>query len=145
MSDERFLAKYRVRRGADFQRAYRRRCSASDERLLVFGYENGLPHSRLGLSVSRKVGGAVVRQRWKRLLREAFRRHRSELPVGLDVIVIPRADSPPTLDDVAKSMVRLTGRLRGRLAQTFNKEPLRPAPNSASSSGADGDSNERSP
>jgi ribonuclease P protein component len=113
--DQRFLPQYRIRRGADFQRAFRRRMSAADPCIVVFGYQNGLPHPRLGLSVSRKVGNAVTRNRWKRLLREAFRLTRPQLPAGIDLIVIPRAGVEPTLPALMESFVRLAGRLEKKL------------------------------
>jgi ribonuclease P protein component len=109
--DQRFLSHYRIRRAGDFQRAYRRRVSAADSSIIVFGCPNGLPHPRLGLSVSRKVGGAVVRNRWKRLLREAFRLSRRQLPPGIDLIVIPRAGTEPALAPLMESLVRLAGRV----------------------------------
>ena len=115
MSDQRFLPQYRIRRGADFQRAYRRRMSAGDDLLLVYGCENGLPHPRLGLSVSRKVGDAVVRNRWKRLLREAFRLRRVALPAGLDLVVIPRQQAQPELAKLMESLPALAGRIARKL------------------------------
>jgi len=115
MGDQRLLPAYRIRRGADFRRAYRRRCTASDGLLLVFGCPNDLPHPRLGLSVSRKVGGAVVRNRWKRLLREAFRLTREQLPDGVDLVVIPRQDAEPTLAGLLESLPRLAARIARKL------------------------------
>ena len=107
MIHRRFLSQYHVRSTADFQRAYRRRCRASDQWIVVFGHTNGLPHPRLGISASRRLGGAVVRNRWKRLLREAFRLSRPQLPSGIDLIVIPRTAAPPPLEALCKSLVRL--------------------------------------
>jgi ribonuclease P protein component len=108
--EQRFRSHYRIRRGSDFQRAYRKRTSVADQCIIVYAFPNGLPHPRLGLSVSRKVGGAVVRNRWKRLLREAFRLTRPQLPVGIDLVVIPRAGTEPTLASLMESLVRLANR-----------------------------------
>lgn len=113
--NKRFLSVYRMRRGADFQRAYQRRCAASDGLLLLHAVENGLPHSRLGLSVSRKVGSAVVRNRWKRLSREAFRLSRESLPAGLDLVIIPKARRIPTRLQLEQSLASLARRLATRL------------------------------
>ena len=117
-ADQRFPAKYRIRRQADFQRTYRQRVSASDGNLLVFGVANGLPHCRVGLSVSRKVGGAVVRNRWKRLIREAFRTSCPRLPEGLDLVVIPRKKDKPELCQIQSSLADLAHRIARRLART---------------------------
>ncbi len=111
MTDQRFPSRCRLRRRSDFDRVYRRRHSVSDDRLIVYGLPNGLEHSRLGLSVSRKFGGAVDRNRVKRLLREAFRLSRKELPEGLDLIVIPRPATRPRLAEIRSSLVRLASRL----------------------------------
>ncbi|MCC6126135.1 MAG: ribonuclease P protein component [Pirellulales bacterium] len=111
----RLLPEYRLRRDADFKRAYDRRCSASDGILLVFGEANGLPHPRLGLSVSRKVGNAIARNRWKRLIREAFRLTRAKMPIGLDLVVIPRSKEPPELSAILESLPRLARRIEQKL------------------------------
>lgn len=115
MSDQRFLRQYRLRTSDEFSLVYRRRCSAADSVLLVYGLQNQLPHPRLGLSVSRKVGGAVVRNRWKRLIREAFRTERVKLPSGVDWVVIPRSHDEPSLAEIAASLVKLSAKVAKRL------------------------------
>jgi len=115
MIHRRFLAQYRIRSSADFQRAYRRRRSASDSWIILFGHPNGLPYPRLGISASRRLGGAVVRNQWKRLLREAFRLSRPQLPSGIDLILIPRTATPPPLDALRESLVRLAGKAAKKL------------------------------
>lgn len=116
-SDERFRPLDRLRSPSDFQRVYRRRCVASDDLLVVHSCENDLGRPRLGLSVSRKVGGAVVRNRWKRLLREAFRLRRLQLPLGVDLVIVPRAIAPPELSAIMESLVALARRAAKRLAR----------------------------
>jgi ribonuclease P protein component len=120
MDSRRFLAKHHVRQRNDFQRVFRDRCSAADASIIVFGRRNDLGYSRLGLSVSRRVGGAVVRNRWKRLLREAFRLNRSELPAGIDFVVVPRpsknsSDCEPTYEALAKSLAQVAKRTARKL------------------------------
>ncbi len=120
---ERFLPKFRLKRPADFARVYEHRASVADDCLVVFAAPNGLPHPRLGLSVSRKVGGAVERNRWKRLLREAFRHRRAELPAGFDVIVIPRGRTVPPLAELQASLIRLAARAARKSVKRQNGNP----------------------
>jgi ribonuclease P protein component len=106
MTGFRFRAENHIRIGADFERIYAKKCRASDQHLLIFADANQLPFSRIGLSVSRKQGPAVKRNRLKRLLREAFRLSQRELPAGLDLIFIPRQGSNSTLQDYQKSLLQ---------------------------------------
>ena len=80
MRETKFPKKMRLLRASEFERVFEQRCSAADRLVIVYGAHNEVGHPRLGLTVSRKVGGAVVRNRWKRCLREAFRRTQHELP-----------------------------------------------------------------
>ncbi len=83
----------RIKHPDDFRRAFERRRSESDGILVVYGVENGRAHPRLGISVSRKkIRDATARNRVKRLIREAFRLSKAELPPGVDLIVLPRND-----------------------------------------------------
>lgn len=64
--------------------------------------------ARLGVTVSRKVGGSVVRNRVKRRLREWFRRARPELPAGMDWVVIARSSArAASMDKIADELSRL--------------------------------------
>lgn len=117
MTSARFLQRHRIKSGGDFARAYRRRASVAEGVLVLYGFPNELEHPRLGLSVSRKVGKAVIRNRWKRLLREAFRLELARLPAGIDLIAIPRGPEPPSLAELRALLPRLANRVTRRLAK----------------------------
>ncbi len=106
-----------LRRPADFRRVYERRRSASDAWLIVYACENGLPFLRVGFSVGRKMGNAVHRNRLRRLYREAFRLTRHEMPVGLDLVLIPRCPEEPALADLKQSLPQLVNQLARKLAR----------------------------
>ena len=115
MSNQRFTRASRLRRKADFNRVYAGNAYAADNVLVVQGNTNELSFCRLGLSISRRVGNAVVRNRWKRLIREAFRTQRDRLPVGIDLVVRPKRGATPDFEDVQRSLPRLAKRVAKRL------------------------------
>ena len=85
---ETFPAARRIRRRPEFQRAYEKGRRIHGRFMTVFFLRADVPQSRLGVSATRKLGGAVVRNRAKRRFREAFRR--GQFPAGVDIVVIPR-------------------------------------------------------
>src|SRR3954449_9300450 len=85
----------RLSRSAEFDRVYREGRSHASRYLVLYAFPREEPSEepRLGVSVGRKVGGAVERNRVKRLLREAFWALGSSLPAGHDFVVVARPDA----------------------------------------------------
>ncbi len=117
----RFRKHEHLRRPAEFKAVYDRRCSAADGWLIVYGLPNELGYTRIGLSVSRKVGPAVTRNRLRRLYREAFRLTRVELPVSLDLVLIPRIVQVPELETLRASLRSLVPAVARKLARQREK------------------------
>ena len=112
----------RLRRAADFRRVYLLRASAAGDPLVVYAARNDLDFSRLGVSVGRKHGRSVLRNRLKRMLREAFRLSRHRLPVGYDFVLIPRDFSGVTLARLLELLPEVARRAAGRA----DRKPGRP-------------------
>lgn len=89
-ASQRFTRRERIADPKAFDRAFALRASVADGRMVVYCAGNGLAWSRLGIRIGRKYGNSPARNRFKRLVREAFRLHKSEFPAGYDVIVTPR-------------------------------------------------------
>ena len=105
--DQRFRRRERLRSRSDFGRVYAARQRCGDGRLMVYVIENGLGWSRLGLSVSKRVGGAVCRNYIRRRIREAFRTAGAELPTGLDIVCVTTPGVTDTEYDLARAFRNL--------------------------------------
>ena len=79
----------RLSRSAEFDAVYRRGRSAASRHLVAYAFPSEQDETRLGIAVSRKVGGAVVRNKLKRQLREAFDANPTP-PVRLDIVLVAR-------------------------------------------------------
>jgi ribonuclease P protein component len=88
MPSEQLTRPERVRRRPDFQKAYERGVRSHGRYMTLLLLPNNLGAGRLGIVASRKLGGAVARNRAKRMVRNVFRRNK--IAPGMDVIVIPR-------------------------------------------------------
>lgn len=120
-SPESFRPHEKVKHPDDFRRAFERRRSVSDAFLIIHGVENGLDHARLGIAVPRKrVRAASARNRLKRVIREAFRLSKAELPAGIDLIVLPR-DTCLTFDAARRSLPILARDVARRLKPPLPK------------------------
>jgi ribonuclease P protein component len=107
----------RLKKTVQFQRVYEQGVSVADDRLIVYALANELEYSRLGLSVGKKLGSAVKRNRYKRTLREAFRLQQHELPVGYDFVFIPRPGLEASTELFEQSLLQLCRKCVRRLAK----------------------------
>lgn len=122
MTNFRFRKEQHLRDPAQFDRVYDLKQRAGDNHLLMFAATNEVDITRIGLSVSKKHGNAIRRNRIKRQLREAFRLTQNDLPDGLDLVLIPRPKSGATVDDYQQSLRWLASRLDRRLHQSPDEE-----------------------
>lgn len=109
----------------DFQHVYRAGGRARGASLVVVACENGLPLSRLGLSVGKTIWkSAVKRNRIRRIFREAFRLEYAELPVGIDLILIPpRPKFVPVLAEIRAEIATLARQAIERRASGARRAP----------------------
>lgn len=78
----------------DFKKAYERKKSFGNKNLVLYIRENGLPYSRLGITVSKKVGNAVVRNKTKRRIKEIYRSEVENIKPGYDLIFVAKNHVP---------------------------------------------------
>ncbi len=113
----RFPRERRIRKQREFDVVWKTALFAADHVLVVkAAFLGATTPTRLGLSVGRKHGNAVVRNRWKRLIRDSFRRNCGSLSAGLDLVVGPQKGAQPVLADVEASLIRLVDRIAKKVA-----------------------------
>jgi ribonuclease P protein component len=108
VSAQRGPKRRRLSRSAEFERVYRQGRSKGNRYLVLYAFprEEDEDGPRLGLSVGRRVGGAVDRSRVKRVLREAFWEEAGRLPAGSDYVVVARPESLALTDREGEPGIR---------------------------------------
>ncbi|MEA2067106.1 MAG: ribonuclease P protein component [Thermotogota bacterium] len=81
-----------IRKKADFKRVLNSGTAIEDRFFIIFIFYNGLPFSRIGISIRKKFGSAVKRNRLKRLVKEVYRTRKMLFPSGYDILFIARRE-----------------------------------------------------
>ena len=110
--DEKLTREERLRRKADFTAVYKEGRRTEGRFIKICIRPNGLKKSRVGLSVSKKIGKAWLRNRSKRLLREVFRKNKGSIPFTADLVFIAKreireATYPSLEEDFRKTLDRI--------------------------------------
>ncbi len=112
-ADASFPKSRRILKRPDFQRIMKTGLLRRGDRLVCYIVEKPGEDTRIGFLVSRKFGNAVARNRIKRLLREAFRNLKGEIPEGMEIIALPTKKPEYTLDGFTQDMRKLLCRTPG--------------------------------
>jgi len=121
----RFRPRQRLRKAAEFDRVFRRGVRLDGALFVLVAASNDGAHDRLGLAVSRRVGGSVVRNRVRRLLRESFRCLERGARASADLVILGKPElARASLEDVGRE---LRARV-GRLERGSGRGRTRPAP-----------------
>lgn len=111
MNDQSFPKAYRILKRDDFKRVYAQGKKVVGRYLIIHALPNPLGHPRLGITVTKKSGKAVVRNRWKRFIREAFRRNKAFFPPADLVVTVKRGVGIPAYGDLEEDLLKLAKRL----------------------------------
>ena len=117
-----------LRLPSEFAAVYEAKTRESRGPLTIYALPNALGHPRLGMSVNRKVGTAVRRNRIRRLIRESFRLLQHDLPQGYDLVVVVRPHEPLILAEYQKLLSAMLVRLHNTWDRRRPKDAPPPEP-----------------
>jgi ribonuclease P protein component len=103
----------RLKKNIEFKRVYKQGRSVANRYVVMYILRNGTPHRKAGFSVSKKIGGAVQRNRIKRVFREVYRLNQEVLVEGIDIVFIARhASKQASFQEVTKAFKDLFKKAR---------------------------------
>jgi len=113
-----FSREERLKRRSDFRHCVRQGGRAAGAYVVVYIAANEFAFTRLGAGSTRRLGNAVARNRAKRLVREAFRLTKADLPTSVDMVVLPRIPwSHPTLEELKTDLIDAARRAAASLGK----------------------------
>lgn len=99
-----------IKKNSDFQKVYKNGISYANKYLVMYVLDADEGDTRIGISVSRKVGNSVVRHRFVRLVRESFRLNKDRLKKGKDIVIVARAAAKDkNFDRIESAFLHLCG------------------------------------
>ena len=114
ISRQDFSQSDRIKSPLIFEQVFKHGAVAADQVLVIHVLRNDREHSRLGLSISKRVGNSPIRNRWKRLIREAFRKQKSTFAY-VDIVVRPKKNAVPEYSAIYASLPGLVNRANKKL------------------------------
>ncbi|HAA86268.1 MAG TPA: ribonuclease P protein component [Kosmotogaceae bacterium] len=107
-----FERKFRLSSKADIERVIRKGCSVRNSFFIAVFFHNDLSNSRIAVSVKRRLGKAVLRNRIKRYVKEFFRKNKESYPSGYDILFIARKELADSLKGNKISFAEISDSLR---------------------------------
>ncbi len=102
-----------MKKTSEFRNVYENGKSYADKFIVVYVWKNDSSHNKVGISCSKKIGNSVVRHRFARLVREAYRLHEDMFNSGLDIVVVARACArDASFFNIEDSLLSLAGKAR---------------------------------
>lgn len=95
-----------LNKNKDFLNLYRRGRSIVSRTVVIYFRKNGLPCNRFGITAGKKVGNAVMRNRAKRIIRQAYRENELLFPLGIDIVFVARRQAAEVKEDKLSEYLR---------------------------------------
>ena len=113
IKDKQMLFSESMKKTIDFRNVYSNGKSYANKYIVLYVWKNDKTVNKLGISCSKKIGNSVVRHRFARLVREAYRLHENVFNSGLDTVVVARACArEASYFDIEDSLISLAGKAR---------------------------------